>query len=292
MESATINNKFTYHSPNEEQVKKFQNIRYNAKNFAHLINDLSPESYETDLAIEKLEEAVMWANAAIARHGGDETSGKEETPSIDLMLKAGSPDDPKIYCIPEGTKHIVIHAPSSWFDTIPAEEIQDWVDDLTQHFRDRGITATILTVKENGDPIANAVEAIKNTDPVEFQKETQGTWAVRTEEQVPSNKESPMQRFSHQYIHERWLDLIRNNPIAKHALDVATERGITRYTDKAHWVAISRADDLRMMIDELEDDIACAEHDEEEDGDTSYDLDSAYCRLHDLKEELKELEGE
>ena len=37
MESATINNKFTYHSPNEEQVKKFQNIRYNAKNFAPMI---------------------------------------------------------------------------------------------------------------------------------------------------------------------------------------------------------------------------------------------------------------
>lgn len=41
-------------------------------------------------------------------------------------------------------------------------------------------------------------------------------------------------------------------------------------------------------IAELEDAIACAEHDEEMDGSTNYPLDSARCRLHDLREELKD----
>ena len=50
------------------------------------------------------------------------------------------------------------------------------------------------------------------------------------------------------------------------------------------------ADILRMQIAELEDEIACAEHDEEEDGDSSYDVDDARCRLSDLREELNALE--
>lgn len=54
---------------------------------------------------------------------------------------------------------------------------------------------------------------------------------------------------------------------------------------------MSRSDDLRMMIAETEDDIAYAETDEELDGDTSYDIDSAYCRLTDYRCELEELEG-
>lgn len=54
---------------------------------------------------------------------------------------------------------------------------------------------------------------------------------------------------------------------------------------------MSRIDDVRCLIAQLEDDIACAEHDEEQDGSTRYDLDSARCRLSDLQEELRELES-
>jgi hypothetical protein len=36
-----------------------------------LINDLCPESREKSLAITNLEQAVMWANAAIARNAGN-----------------------------------------------------------------------------------------------------------------------------------------------------------------------------------------------------------------------------
>lgn len=47
---------------------------------------------------------------------------------------------------------------------------------------------------------------------------------------------------------------------------------------------------LRMRIAELEDEIRCAEHDEEMDDTSTYDLDNARCKLVDLREELAELE--
>lgn len=50
---------------------------------------------------------------------------------------------------------------------------------------------------------------------------------------------------------------------------------------------MSRADDLRMKIDELEEEIACAERDRIFDGDDNYDVDSALLRLEELRCELK-----
>ncbi len=59
--------RFTYHCPTDEQAKKYTSIRGRARAFAELIDALCPESREKSLAITKLEEAVMWANASIAR---------------------------------------------------------------------------------------------------------------------------------------------------------------------------------------------------------------------------------
>jgi hypothetical protein len=42
-------------------------IRDSAKYLAGIIKDVVPEGREQALAITKLEEAVMWANAGIAR---------------------------------------------------------------------------------------------------------------------------------------------------------------------------------------------------------------------------------
>ena len=67
MEIADIEKRFTYHAPKGEQPRMYSEIRAVAKNFAFLINDFCPESREKALAMTKLEEAVMWANAAIAR---------------------------------------------------------------------------------------------------------------------------------------------------------------------------------------------------------------------------------
>lgn len=63
-----LDTRFTYHpSPDEETVDKYQHLRASAKELAERIVDYVPESREQSLAITKLEEAVMWANAGIAR---------------------------------------------------------------------------------------------------------------------------------------------------------------------------------------------------------------------------------
>ena len=61
-------NRFTYHPPgDDETIQKYVTIRNNAFAFATRIDALAPDSREKSLAITHLEEAVMWANAAIAR---------------------------------------------------------------------------------------------------------------------------------------------------------------------------------------------------------------------------------
>jgi hypothetical protein len=59
--------RFTYHSPSGDQPEKYEIIRNIAKGFAEFIAVNTPDSREQSLALTKLEEAVFWANAAIAR---------------------------------------------------------------------------------------------------------------------------------------------------------------------------------------------------------------------------------
>lgn len=59
--------RFTYHSPKEGQPEKYTKIRQFAFELAKLLEEECPDSREKSLALTKLEEAVMWANAAIAR---------------------------------------------------------------------------------------------------------------------------------------------------------------------------------------------------------------------------------
>lgn len=59
--------RFTYHAPKEGQPKKYEDIRHHAHLLAILIEGYCPECRERSLAITKLEEAVFWANAGIAR---------------------------------------------------------------------------------------------------------------------------------------------------------------------------------------------------------------------------------
>ena len=69
MEQKEMDNRFTYHEPTAKQIERYNSLRSMAKAMAQHIIDLTPESREQSLAITKLEEAVMWANAAIARRG-------------------------------------------------------------------------------------------------------------------------------------------------------------------------------------------------------------------------------
>ena len=63
-----IEKNFTYHAPKAGQPERYTALREKAKKFANLIDQECPESREKSLAFTKLEEAVMWANAAIARN--------------------------------------------------------------------------------------------------------------------------------------------------------------------------------------------------------------------------------
>ena len=66
-DSRNIEHNFKYHSLSIEQLRQTHNIREKAKELAYLINDC-PESRERSLAMTNLEQATMWANAAVSRN--------------------------------------------------------------------------------------------------------------------------------------------------------------------------------------------------------------------------------
>jgi hypothetical protein len=59
--------RFTYHAPKEGQPEIYTTIREEARRLAMRFAQYVPASREQSLALTKLEEAVMWANAGIAR---------------------------------------------------------------------------------------------------------------------------------------------------------------------------------------------------------------------------------
>lgn len=63
-----VENDFTYHAPKPGQPERYEAIRAKAKELALLIVETTPESREQSTALTRLEECVMQANAAIARH--------------------------------------------------------------------------------------------------------------------------------------------------------------------------------------------------------------------------------
>lgn len=72
MTATEIENNFTYHPPSPQQQRKYETIRSQAKDLAHYFNAVCPPSAELTTAIRHIENAVMWANAAIARHTNTE----------------------------------------------------------------------------------------------------------------------------------------------------------------------------------------------------------------------------
>lgn len=63
-----IMNDYTYHSPTPEQVIRYNKIREMGKEFALLVITQCPGSREASLALTQIEQAVFFANAAIARN--------------------------------------------------------------------------------------------------------------------------------------------------------------------------------------------------------------------------------
>jgi hypothetical protein len=63
-----IERNFKYHAPKEDQPQRYERLRGEGRGMAQLIDELCPDSREKSLAMTKLEEAIMWANASIARN--------------------------------------------------------------------------------------------------------------------------------------------------------------------------------------------------------------------------------
>lgn len=67
IEQNDIDNRFTYHPPSEDRARCHVMIREHGKALVELINEMVPDGREKSLAITKVEESVMWANAGLAR---------------------------------------------------------------------------------------------------------------------------------------------------------------------------------------------------------------------------------
>lgn len=61
-----IERAFTFHPVIGDQAERYPQIRAKAKELALVMANLCPPSRELSLAITKLQNSVMWANAAIA----------------------------------------------------------------------------------------------------------------------------------------------------------------------------------------------------------------------------------
>lgn len=62
--------RFSYHQPqNQQTVTRHHDIRVGCAQLAGLIDELCPDSQEKVVALTRIEEAMFWANAAVAREG-------------------------------------------------------------------------------------------------------------------------------------------------------------------------------------------------------------------------------
>jgi len=63
-----INDRFTFHPATENTANLYEKIRALGKNMAIDLQHYCPDSAELAHAINHIDQAVMWANAAIARN--------------------------------------------------------------------------------------------------------------------------------------------------------------------------------------------------------------------------------
>lgn len=73
---ARIDNDFTYHAPTPSMILTFALLRARARELARTIAEVVPPGREQSLALTELEQAIMWANAGIARQAPSEPTGQ------------------------------------------------------------------------------------------------------------------------------------------------------------------------------------------------------------------------
>lgn len=70
MNPEDIAHRFAFHAATtQEKRDEHTSVRQSCRQLADFINEHVPDGQEKSLAITKLEEVMMWANAAIARAG-------------------------------------------------------------------------------------------------------------------------------------------------------------------------------------------------------------------------------
>lgn len=73
MEKTDLENRFDYHPPRDDETRRnHEQVRAICLSAALDIDQLVPEGREKSLAVTKLEEAMMWANAGIARRPAEQ----------------------------------------------------------------------------------------------------------------------------------------------------------------------------------------------------------------------------
>jgi len=63
-----LENRFTHHQPNQSKAMKHAIVRDRCKKLAEALVDVCPDTRERSIALGKIEEAMFWGNAAIARN--------------------------------------------------------------------------------------------------------------------------------------------------------------------------------------------------------------------------------
>lgn len=66
MTKADLDNIFSHHPPKGDQVERYNTLREAGKAFAVVVLETTPAGPDQSVAIRKVREAVMTANAAIA----------------------------------------------------------------------------------------------------------------------------------------------------------------------------------------------------------------------------------
>lgn len=67
---AELDKRFSAHSVDEDQISCLESVRAAGRAMALAVLQVAPEGRERSLALTKIEEAMFWANAGIARDGG------------------------------------------------------------------------------------------------------------------------------------------------------------------------------------------------------------------------------
>ncbi|MEW2127100.1 hypothetical protein AB0891_25610 [Streptomyces sp. NPDC007259] len=64
-----MDRRFNHHAPDEDDVTRHEAVRQAARAMAELVVQVTPEGREQALALTNIEQAMFWANAAVAREG-------------------------------------------------------------------------------------------------------------------------------------------------------------------------------------------------------------------------------